>query len=106
MALFEKQKGAGEKMKMRANCLLSIALLPAIVGTLPAAEAATDFSPKPEERQLPRAMHPAMDELPRITVGWRDANLVGSDNRALQAAVDYVAGLGDWLHAQDHREPV
>lgn len=29
-----------------------------------------------------------------ITVGQRDADLCGSDNRALQAAVDYVAGLG------------
>jgi parallel beta-helix repeat protein len=35
-----------------------------------------------------------MDELPRITVGARSADLVGNDNRALQAAVDYVAGLG------------
>jgi len=30
----------------------------------------------------------------RITVGIRDADLVGNDNRALQAAVDYVANLG------------
>jgi len=30
----------------------------------------------------------------RITVGRQDADLVGSDNRVLQAAVDYVAGLG------------
>ena len=29
-----------------------------------------------------------------ITVGLKDADIVGSDNRALQAAVDYVAGLG------------
>jgi len=29
-----------------------------------------------------------------ITVGQKDADIVGSDNRALQAAVDYVAGLG------------
>src|SRR5204863_5396413 len=29
-----------------------------------------------------------------ITVGLRDADIVGSDNRALQAAVDYIAGLG------------
>ena len=43
---------------------------------------------------MPRAMHAAMDELPRITVGLKDADLLGGDNRALQAAVDYVAGLG------------
>lgn len=30
----------------------------------------------------------------RITVGLADADLVGRDNRALQAAVDYVAALG------------
>jgi len=29
-----------------------------------------------------------------ITVGLREADIVGADNRALQAAVDYVAGLG------------
>ena len=29
-----------------------------------------------------------------ITVGNRDADIAGADNRALQAAVDYVAGLG------------
>ena len=30
----------------------------------------------------------------RITVGQRDAEIVGADNRALQAAVDYVGNLG------------
>ena len=53
-----------------------------------------DFSPRPNERQLPRAMHSQMDVLPRITVGLKDADIVGGDNRALQAAVDYVGGLG------------
>ena len=53
-----------------------------------------DFSPQPDERQAPPAMHAPMDELPRITVGPENADLVGADNRALQAAVDYIAGLG------------
>jgi parallel beta-helix repeat protein len=53
-----------------------------------------DFSPRPEEQQLPRAMHSAMEQLPRITVGAAEADLVGNDNRVLQAAVDYIAGLG------------
>ncbi len=53
-----------------------------------------DFSPKPQERQLPRAMHSVMSELPHITVGRTDAQLTGSDNRVLQAAVDYIAHLG------------
>jgi parallel beta-helix repeat protein len=45
-------------------------------------------------RQLPKAMHGTMSERPRITVGIRDADLTGTDNRALQAAVDYVGSLG------------
>ncbi|GAG47347.1 unnamed protein product, partial [marine sediment metagenome] len=49
---------------------------------------------KPEEQQLPQAMHSAMKELPGITVGKESADLIGNDNRVLQAAVDYIAGLG------------
>ena len=44
--------------------------------------------------RLALAMHSRMNHLPRITVGTSDADLVGSDNRVLQAAVDYLAGLG------------
>jgi len=39
-------------------------------------------------------MHSAMEQLPRIAVGPAGADLVGNDNRVLQAAVDYIAGLG------------
>lgn len=53
-----------------------------------------DWSPPAEERQLPKKMRSAMSELPRITVGHTNAELRGTDNRALQAAVDYVAALG------------
>jgi parallel beta-helix repeat protein len=53
-----------------------------------------DFSLNPEERQLPKQMHSQMKMLPRVTVGQSDADIVGHDNRALQAAVDYVANLG------------
>jgi len=45
-------------------------------------------------RQLPKAMHGTMILRPLITVGLRNANIIGTDHRALQAAVDYVAGLG------------
>ena len=45
-------------------------------------------------QQLPRAMHTPMKERASITVGVRDGNIVGSDNRALQAAVDHVASMG------------
>lgn len=64
---------------------------------LTAAEATPDFSPRPEEQQLPTAMHSAMDQLPRVTVGRQNADLIGADNRVLQAAVDYIAGLGGGL---------
>lgn len=62
--------------------------------TLCRAAESRDFSPRPEERQLQRAMHSEMKERPVITVGRADAAIVGHDNRALQAAVDFVAGLG------------
>ena len=55
-------------------------------------------APRPDERQLPKAMRSASKELPRIKVGKvagdTSLDIVGSDGRALQAAVDYVAGLG------------
>ena len=53
-----------------------------------------DDSPAVEEKQLPFAMHSRMTELPTIRVGNLDADLIGADHRALQAAVDYIAGLG------------
>jgi polygalacturonase len=51
-------------------------------------------APSPEERQLPLAMRSAMDVHPSVTAGPHDTDLVGTDHRVLQAAVDYVAGLG------------
>lgn len=48
----------------------------------------------PDALQLPRAMHTPMKERARVTVGLRTGDITGADNRALQAAVDYVAGLG------------
>jgi len=53
-----------------------------------------DFSPKPDEEQLPFAMHSKMEQLPHIMVGQKEGDLVGRDNRVLQAAVDYIAALG------------
>jgi parallel beta-helix repeat protein len=71
-----------------------VILLFSMCGPLTAAGQGRDFSPRPEEQQLPRAMHSQMAELPRLTVGRANADLTGDTNRALQAAVDYVAGLG------------
>lgn len=44
--------------------------------------------------QEPAAMRVRMKQRPQVTVGLRSGDIVGADNRALQAAVDYVAGLG------------
>jgi hypothetical protein len=55
---------------------------------------AADSSPEPHSTQLPRAMHTAMKDRARVTVGVRAGDITGADNRALQAAVDYVASLG------------
>ena len=74
--------------------LLAIACAFSSTDILPASETQRDFSPRPEEQQLPTAMHSEMKELPRITVGKENANITGNDNRTLQAAVDYIAGLG------------
>jgi hypothetical protein len=71
------------------SCLLASA-----VTVLQAAETERDFSPKPQERQLPKAMHSQMQQLPAIAVGREDGDIRGGDNKALQAAVDYIAGLG------------
>ena len=56
--------------------------------------ATPDLAPSPDERQLPRKMHSQMTDLPTVTVGRDHADIVGADNRALQAAIDYVANLG------------
>jgi parallel beta-helix repeat protein len=68
-------------------------LLLAVISPLVVA-AKDDFSPPVDERQLPKRMHSAMKYKPRVTVGQSNADIIGSDNRALQAAVDYVAALG------------
>lgn len=66
----------------------------ALATGLGTATRADDLSPRGDERQLPFAMHSEMKERPTITVGQSSADLIGTDNRALQAAVEYVAALG------------
>jgi polygalacturonase len=81
---------------MTRKIVLSI-LVVLVVGACGPANAfgqTRDFSPKPDEEQLPKAMHSKMAELPRITVGRANADMTGDTNRVLQAAVDYVANLG------------
>ena len=60
----------------------------------PTALFAAEVAPKIDAMQLPRAMHAAMKERAHLKVGVRAGDIVGSDHRALQAAVDYVASLG------------
>lgn len=74
---------------MKAITCVVLLMIPSL-----ALAAQRDFSPPPDEQQLPRAMRSKMKERAKVTVGLRDADIVGADNRALQAAVDYVAGLG------------
>ena len=49
---------------------------------------------RPRATSGDEAVEPNWDERLTITVGQRDADVVGADQRAIQAAVDYVAGLG------------
>ena len=77
-----------------AAVAITTALLVLAIGNGAEAADKKDFSPSPDERQLPRVMHSEMKDRPTITVGLRDADIIGTDNRALQAAVDYIAGLG------------
>ncbi|MBI4324460.1 MAG: right-handed parallel beta-helix repeat-containing protein [Chloroflexi bacterium] len=76
------------------SLLFSFSVLLPGASVLGASDSPSDFAPPPDEQQLPRAMHSKMKERPSIAVGQRDAAIIGTDNRALQAAVDYVAALG------------
>jgi parallel beta-helix repeat protein len=81
-------------MKTNPFLLFIITCILGSAGILVASETQRDFSPGPDEQQLPKAMHSEMKELPSITVGKKNADITGNDNRALQAVVDYIAGLG------------
>src|SRR5437879_13105091 len=87
VTIYSKSKSMVNSMTIVVG--VALAFVPALL----AAEK-QDFSPRPEEQQVPRAMHSKMKERPTITLGVSGADIVGSDNRALQAAVDYIAGLG------------
>ena len=55
---------------------------------------AANSSLEADETQLPRAMHTEMKDRAHVTVGSESGDIKGTDHRALQAAVDYVASLG------------
>src|SRR5213593_255483 len=82
-------------MKRCFLCLLLVAFAGANpCSTTRADEASPSLAPRPEEGQLPHAMHSSMKERPVVRVGSRSGDILGADNRALQAAVDYVGALG------------
>jgi hypothetical protein len=76
---------------MKPAKLLLLATLAFFTAIVASAAATTAV---PDALQLPRAMHTPMKERARVTVGLHTGDITGPDNRALQAAVDYVAGLG------------
>jgi hypothetical protein len=74
-----------------------LASTPAILGA--GMLSAADNGPQAPAVTRPRAtsgdaIEPAWEQRIRITVGPEKADIVGADHRVIQAAVDYVAGLG------------
>jgi parallel beta-helix repeat protein len=70
--------------------LASMLLSPSGAG----ADVSGEGVPSSPHSQLPKSMHGTMSERPRVTVGLHEADMIGADNRVLQAAVDYVGSLG------------
>jgi len=83
------------RITMKINCYTQITCLTVLL-SMPvlASDSAIDWSASPAEKQLPGTMHSSMSSQPQISVGVKDCDIVGTDNRALQAAVDYIAALG------------
>ena len=79
----------GESNAMINLHSITICLLPVLAGLLARGTALGDQAGRTYAENELHA-RPAV----RVTVGLRDADIVGSDNRALQAAVDYVGNLG------------
>ena len=81
---------------MMTRCVLSLFIGCCWIGSvaLQADDKQSRVAPPPDERQLPFAMHSRMEHLPSIRVGLEGADINGADNRALQAAIEYVAALG------------
>src|SRR5262245_3496810 len=49
---------------------------------------------QPRQTSGDKAVQPSWEERLTVTVGLKEADIVGADQRAIQAAVDYVARLG------------
>ena len=59
------------------------AIVFAFLGTVALAD---DFAPRPDERQLPYAMHSEMSERPTISVGRSGTDLIGAEAAAPAAS--------------------
>ncbi|MBI2432746.1 MAG: hypothetical protein HYV26_07745, partial [Candidatus Hydrogenedentes bacterium] len=68
----------------------SLAALPRLVR----AQSGLPLVTKPRATSGDLAVEPAWDERLEVTVGPAQADICGTTHKALQAAVDYVAGLG------------
>src|SRR5712691_1372663 len=71
---------------LERTLMLTPLLLLAVGPLLLAGSSAPDATlpARNDQQQVPRAMHTKMKELPRITVGVREGDLRGADNRVLQ----------------------
>ncbi len=69
----------------------SVAAVSAVSSTMLGAERPTVTNPRATSGDH---IEPDWEKRLTVTVGPKDADLVGTDHRVLQAAVDYVTGLG------------
>jgi hypothetical protein len=79
------------------NRRVFLAATPALMGT--GILSAAETRPQAPSVTRPRAtsgdpIEPDWEQRVKITVGPEKADLVGSDHRVIQAAVDYASGLG------------
>ncbi len=76
-----------------------LAAMPVVLGVETLVGADNEAAPKAPAVTRPRAtsgdsVEPAWEQRVKVTVGQEKADIAGSDHRAIQAAVDYVAGMG------------
>lgn len=73
---------------------LRVALLHLLLPLLSISAAERPVVSTPRQTSGDQAVKPNWDETLSVTVGTRDADIIGHDQRAIQAAVDHVARLG------------
>ena len=91
-AAMARRSGRRQFLRGAATVLTGSAALPVMWRNLQAGDPPPVTEPRASSGDS--AHEPDWQERLSITVGPRDADIVGADHRALQAAVDYVARLG------------